>query len=115
MPRIVLRMLLVGRMADMAIGMLSIRALIFLVFFVHFASLRSQSSFCFTLLLALSPCFSDFLELRWNSLRPVLLHTDMGIQVVERPVCFVTTWIVAIVDPLNLLEPPTRTFLGLSR
>jgi hypothetical protein len=60
----------------------------------------------------LSPCLAKFLELSWKALGAVLLHVDVGIQVVEGTVGFLALAPVADIESLNLVKKTARTLLG---
>lgn len=60
----------------------------------------------------LSPCLSKFLELSWETLGAVLLHVDVGIQMVEGAIGLLALAPVADIQSLDLVKTTARTLLG---
>jgi hypothetical protein len=62
--------------------------------------------------LVLSPCLSKFLELSWETLGAMLLHVNVGIQVVEGTIGFLALAPVTNIESLNLVKTTARTLFG---
>lgn len=72
---------------------------------------QSIQSPCICLfLLCLAPLFAKFFEFVWTALGAMLLHRDMGVEVVEGTVGLCAVWPVALVETFDLIVASARTF-----
>lgn len=73
--------------------------------------LRCRHPALFVFPFCLPPCFAHILEFRRQTLHAVLLHSNMRVEMVERAVRLGTTLVVASVESLHLVVPPSRPLL----